>query len=230
MQRFGPKVTRVFAVVTILLGACAQQAPVMRPPPPELVKKIELPPPASTEIEPEWVDRMADLKGDKPLPALTGEIEQIDCKSGVEDLHARMAVEARGGQVVSFAYYSKWRPRTCSLEMKRDAPETKWRLTPDGATRVQTPDGMFLIRVEADAYVFEFLDVERRKFCGMDGETNGTMRIKRRSAIPQCSVAGLLDRDDEPMPLHEPEAHRLATTVESPVRAGALSRPAPFQP
>ncbi len=214
MQGFGPKVTRVFAVVTILLSACAQQAPVMRPPPPELVKKIEQPPPVSTEVETEWLDRMADLQGDKRLPALAGEIERIDCKSGIEDLHARMAVEARGGQVASFAYYSKWRPRTCSLEMKRDAPETKWRLTPDGATRVQTPHGMFLIRVEADAYVFEFVEVERRRFCGMDGETNGTMRIKRRAGIPQCSVAGLLDRDDEPLPLRAADRHDVVTAAE----------------
>lgn len=192
----------------------------MRPPPPELVRTIELPEPAP-QLEPEWVDQMADVKGDRMLPVLAGEIEQIDCMKGVEDLHARMAVEARGGQVASFAYYSKWRPRTCSLEMKRDAPETKWRLTTDGATRVQTPNGMFLIRVEADAYVFEFLDVERRKFCGMEGHTNGTMRIGRRSAVPECSVAGLLDRDDEPAPLREPGGRGVLTAVERPFSTGA---------
>lgn len=202
MQGFGPTVTRFLAVVTILLGACAQQAPVMRPPPPAVTQKFEWrEPPPLIEAEPEAdpADLMADIKGDRLLPSLAGELERIDCKSGVEDLHARMAVEARGGQIASFAYYSKWRPRTCSLEMKRDAPDTKWRRTPDGATRVQTPQGMFLIRTEADAYVFEFQDIERRKFCGMEGHTNGTMRIKRKSAVPECSVAGLLDRDDGPV-------------------------------
>ena len=219
MRGFGPRVTRVFAVVTILLGACAQQAPVMRPPPPALITKIQLPEP-SPEREPEWIDLMADVEGDRMLPVLSGEIERIDCKTGIEDLHARMAVEARGGQIASFAYYSKWRPRTCSLEMKRDDPETKWRLTPDGATRVQTPHGLFLIRVEADAYVFEFQDVERGRFCGMDGHTNGTMGIKRRSAVPECTVAGLLDRDDDPAPLRDPAGHGVLAAGKQPFRAG----------
>lgn len=53
--------------------------------------------------EPPRIDPMADVPGDMPLAAL----ERIDCTSGEEDLHARMALEARGGQLASFAYYSK---------------------------------------------------------------------------------------------------------------------------
>jgi len=197
MQHFGPKLTRACVVVTILLGACAQLAPVMRPPPPDLIHKIELPPVMSPEIGADPDDPMADVKSDKMLPPLSGEVERIDCKIGVEDLHARMALEARGGQIASFAYYSKWRPRTCSLEIRRDDPETKWRWTADGAIRVQTPHGMYLIRALSHAYEFEFLRVERQQYCGMDGYTNGTMTIKRYQKIPECSVAGLLDRDVE---------------------------------
>lgn len=185
------------ALAVLLLGACAQQAPVMRPPPPELVVIIAPPPPAvEPAAEPDPDDPMADVPGDRMLPELAAGVpERLDCKVGTEDLQARMAVEARGGQVVSFAYYSKWRPRTCSLDMQRDAPFTKWRLTADGATRVQTPHGWFLIRARPEAWEFEFRDVERQKFCGMDGYTNGTMRISRGGTL-QCSVAGLLDRDD----------------------------------
>jgi len=184
-------------MIALLLGGCAQPAPVMRPPPPDLIHKIELPPVVSPEIGADADDPMVDVKSDKMLPPLSGEVEQIDCKIGVEDLHARMALEARGGQIASFAYYSKWRPRTCSLEMRRDDPETKWRWTADGAIRVQTPHGMYLIRVLSHAYEFEFLHVERQPYCGMDGYTNGTMTIKRYQKIPECSVAGLLDRDVE---------------------------------
>jgi hypothetical protein len=213
MQCFGPKVTCVCAVVTMMLGACAQQAPVMRPPPASIVKMIEPEMEAiSSEIEPDVTKLMADVKGDKALPELNGEIEQIDCKSGVEDLQARIAIEAHGGQIESFAYYSKWRPRTCSLEIQRHDPDTKWRLTADGATRVQTPHGMFLIRVRSDAYVFEFQNVERQKFCGMTGYTNGTMTIKRRSSKPECSVTGLLDRDGEFYPVSKPERHSVAAS------------------
>lgn len=203
MRRFELKAGRLFALAIIFLGACAQQAPVTRPPvEPKLIMRppptpLPQPPAAvSPEIEQAEEDQMADVPGDTPLPVLSGAVEQIDCKTGVEDLHARMALEARGGQIAGFAYYSKWRPRTCSLEILRDDPETKWRLTADGATRVQTRHGSYLIHARDDAYVFEFHDVERRKYCGMSGYTNGTMTIMRRTENPQCSVAGLLDRDD----------------------------------
>lgn len=188
------------ALLALLLGACALEKPlvtqpeplVMRPPPPDLVVPVETP----AEVQ-EEIDRMADVPGDRTLPALSGSVEQIDCKSGVEDLHARMALEAQGGQIASFAFYSKRRPRTCSMDMRRDDPFIKWRLTPDGATRVQTPQGLFLIRTSSDAYEFEFVDVERQQFCGMDGYINGRMIIQRRVSTPQCSVAGLLDHEDE---------------------------------
>jgi hypothetical protein len=60
---------------------------------------------------------------------------------------------------------------------------------------VQTPHGSFLIRALSNAYEFEFFDVERQKFCGMDGYINGTMTIRRKLSNPECSVAGLLDRE-----------------------------------
>ena len=143
------------------------------------------------------IDPMADIPGEKPLPAVhQGAIERIDCMSGKPDLHARIAFEAQGGQVLGFAYYSRWRPRTCSLEVNRNAAGTKWRMTPDGAVRVHTPEGRFLIRTRADAYVFEFENVQRQKFCGMPGEINGTMTVKRGSDKPECSVAGIMDMND----------------------------------
>jgi len=184
------------ALLVLLLGACAVEQPlVMRPPPPGLVSDFPVYTPE--EMQEETIDRMADVPGDRMLPVLAGKIEQIDCKSGVEDLHARMALEARGGQIASFAYYSKRRPRTCSMDMQRDDLSIKWRLTPEGATRVQTPQGLFLIRTLPNAYEFEFLDVERQKFCGMEGSINGKMTIQRRITNPECSVAGLLDHEDE---------------------------------
>ena len=142
------------------------------------------------------IDTMADVPGDKPLPALAGALERIDCLIGDEDLHARMAFEARGGRVANFAYYSKWKPRTCALDFSRTSPGTKWRLTPEGHTRVHTAQGRFLIRTLADAYVFEFEQVERGRYCGMPGDINGSMTIKRKSAKPDCSVTGIMDPND----------------------------------
>lgn len=123
-------------------------------------------------------------------------MERIDCLSGTPDRHARIAFEAKGGQVLGFAYYSKWKPRTCSIEFMRNTAGSKWRMAGDGAVRVETPQGRFLIRTRADAYVFEFQHVRRQKFCGMPGEINGTMTIKRGSGKPQCSVAGIMDTND----------------------------------
>jgi hypothetical protein len=140
---------------------------------------------------------MADVPGDKPLPAaVQGAVERYDCMSGVEDLHARMAFEARGGHVLNFAYYSKWKPRTCALDFARNGPGSKWRLMPDGATRVHTPDGRFVIRTRPDAFVFEFEQVRRGRFCGMPGDINGTMTIKRKTPRPECSVSGIMDAND----------------------------------
>jgi hypothetical protein len=182
------------AFTSILLGACAQIKPVLQPgqpQPPIDDHSAAMEPPPVVKINP-----MADVPGDKPLPALRGAVERIHCMTGKEDLHARIAFETRGGQLTYFAYYSKWKPRTCSLDFARNAPGTKWRLTPDGATRVHTPEGRFLIRTLADVYVFHFEQVQRQKFCGMSGEINGSMTIKR-GGMPECSVVGVMDANDE---------------------------------
>jgi hypothetical protein len=186
--------------MVLLLGACAvqppqpdQREPQPQPgvrPEPQVVEPQVPAPPAVPKINP-----MADVPGDKPVPPLQGATERIDCTNGVEDLHARMALEARGGRIASFAYYSKWKPRTCAFDFARTTPGTKWRLTPDGATRVHTPEGRFLIRTQPDAYVFEFEQVQRGRYCGMSGEINGTMTIKR-GPPRDCSVAGIMDTND----------------------------------
>ena len=184
--------TLALAALLLLLGACAPRKLVTQP-------DRSLPPVAErAAIEPPVVkiNPMADVPGDKPLPALRGAVERIDCRTGEEDLHARIAFEARGGQLTYFAYYSKWKPRTCSLDFARNAAGTKWRLTPAGDTRVHTPQGRFLIRTRADAYVFEFEQVQRQKFCGMSGQINGSMTVKR-GGTHECTVVGIMDANDE---------------------------------
>jgi hypothetical protein len=141
------------------------------------------------------LDTMADVPGDKALPPASGRLERFDCKKGKEDLHARMAFEARGGRVVNFAYYSKWKPRTCAFDFARTTPGTKWRVTAEGDTRVHTPEGRFLIRTLKNAYVFEFEQVQRGRYCGMPGTINGSMTIKRVGKR-ECSVKGIMDTND----------------------------------
>ena len=62
---------------------------------------------------------------------------------------------------------------------------------------MHTPQGRFLIQTGKDAYVFEFEQVQRTKFCGMPGTINGSMTLKRGSATPECTVVGLMDANDE---------------------------------
>ncbi|HKA45061.1 MAG TPA: hypothetical protein VKF40_23965 [Burkholderiales bacterium] len=148
-------------------------------------------------------------------PVPTDAIERFDCASGTPDWHARIAFEAQDGHVLGFAYYSKWKPRTCSIHFTRDTAGSKWYAAPDDADHVDTPQGRFVIRTSTNAYVFEFQHVQRGKFCGMPGEINGTMTIKRDPASPHCSVVGVMDTNDPYLealygaaPVKEPAAHR----------------------
>lgn len=54
-------------------------------------------------------------------------LERLACVLGTRDRHARIAVELRGGTVENFAYYSKWKPRTCSVHVARGDPYSKWQ-------------------------------------------------------------------------------------------------------
>jgi len=181
-------------IAAVMLSACAPLTTML----PSGKPQPSVAEPGVPEDVPEAprVNPMADVAGDKPLPVLKGALERIDCTSRVGEFHARMALEARGGQIASFAYYSKWKPRTCALDFERIDPKTKWRLMLDGATRVQTPQGIFVIRTHDGAYTFEFQNIQRQKFCGMMGNINGTMTVLRKTKPPSCSVVGVLDAND----------------------------------
>lgn len=189
-------VARCALLGLLILAGCAQvRTPTTKVPKPD--ETITTPKPDETVAVPDAPpieDPMTVHRTDQPLLLAKGELERIDCLSGTEDLHARMALEARGGQVTNFAYYSRWNFRTCSISLDQRNPQVRWRLTEDGATRVQTPHGSFLIRADAEHYRFEFRNVERMKFCGMYGRISGEMVIKRRSEPPQCEAWGILDR------------------------------------
>lgn len=193
--------TRSIAMRCAMLGlailcGCSQ----LRPPPPPhpgLPAETPAPQPEDALTLPEEApieNPMLVHRGDRPLPLAKGKLERIDCLSGTEHLHARMALEAKGGQITNFAYYSRWSFRTCSIHLDQRDAKVRWRLTPEGATRVQTPHGSFLIRTDADAYRFEFRNVERMKFCGMYGRMSGEMVIMRRNGPPRCEARGILDR------------------------------------
>ena len=189
------------AIATSLLSACTSPQLLEQPARPETpaAESPAMAPDSAAEVEPTAIPQTAPLaneRGETFQPVQKGAMERFDCLTGTPDWHARIAFEAKGGEVLGFAYYSKWKPRTCSIDLTRNAAGSKWHTTADGAVRVETAQGRFLIRTRADAYEFEFERVQRGKFCGMPGEINGTMTIKRGPAVPQCSATGIMDTND----------------------------------
>jgi hypothetical protein len=189
------------AILASLLAACTAPRPIAQPTQPAPANESQATAPEqATQPEPPAAAQtgpLANALPEKQLPPIKqGALERFDCLTGKPDWHARIAFEAKGGQVLGFAYYSKWKPRTCSIDLMRNAAGSTWHTAADGAVRVDTPQGRFHIRTRADAYEFQFEHVQRRKFCGMPGEINGTMIIKRATATPQCSATGIMDTND----------------------------------
>jgi hypothetical protein len=191
----------IAVAVSLLLSACAQnQLPSINLPSTlSDILRIDPESQAGSQVDvEEEEDRMADVPGDQRFSPPGGRVEQLDCKAGVEDEHARLALETRSGEVSSFAFYSKRKPRTCSLDVSHNTPGVKWRKLTDGSTRVQTVHGQILIYTRRDGYEFRFQNVDRRKICGMEGQLNGTMTITRKGSTTDCSVAGLMEQYGAP--------------------------------
>lgn len=129
-------------------------------------------------------------------PPLRGKTETLTCRDGTEDRHARIGVVLIGGKVDSFAYYSKWKPRTCSIYLqRRHDPYSKW-LDKGNVTNVNLERGLFLIEHDKGAYRFVFRDIDRERYCGMDGTINGTLTVRKGSE--HCEVAGIME-EGEPL-------------------------------
>jgi hypothetical protein len=148
-------------------------------------------------------------------------IEKLACRLGTEDEHARIAVTLADGKVDSFAYYSKWKPRTCSMDVKRNDAYSRWADTGDTTVVTLIEDkGAFLIDHNPGRYHFIFRDIDRMRYCGMEGKVNGSLTI--RKGKPQCEVSGVMDRDWDKKP--EPVAAKPEEkSVEKPVAEPAAS-------
>lgn len=119
-------------------------------------------------------------------------VERLVCRLGTEDRHARIAIELVGGQTQSFAYYSKWKPRTCSIHVERGDAYSKWADHGDVTTVMLVEEkGAFLIDHERGKFHFIFRDIDRMRYCGMEGKINGSLTIWRGK--PQCALEGVMD-------------------------------------
>lgn len=124
-------------------------------------------------------------------------VEHLMCQLGTEDRQARIAVELVNGSIQNFAYYSKWKPRTCSVYIVRDEAFSKWE-DHGRLTTVTTEKGVFLIENTLKNVHFIFKDVERERYCGADGKINGTLTVWRGRS--KCDIEGVLDNDPNEMP------------------------------
>jgi len=127
---------------------------------------------------------------------MRGRLEKLECKLGTEDRHARIAIELIGGRLKSLAYYSKWKPRTCSVHIVRDDAYSKWE-DPGSVTLVTLNEekGAFLIDYSRSSVKFLFRDIDRERFCGMTGKITGTLTVTRGRA--QCELEGVMDENFE---------------------------------
>ena len=126
--------------------------------------------------------------------AATGlkKIEKLACFTGVQDRHARIGVKLVNGKVDYFAYYSKWKPRTCSIAAERNGPYSTWE--DHGATSEVTlvdGKGVFTIKRTGGTVRFTFHDIDRMRYCGMSGKINGTLTVSRGKST--CVLSGVMD-------------------------------------
>ena len=119
-------------------------------------------------------------------------IEKLVCFTGVEDRHARIGVQLVDGKIDYFAYYSKWKPRTCSIAAERNGPYSRWE--DNGTTSNVTlvdDKGSFTIDRKGGAFKFIFHDIDRMRYCGMSGKINGSLTVVRGKTT--CIVEGIMD-------------------------------------
>ena len=156
---------------------------------------------------------VAQQKKTKAKPPL--KLEKLSCMRGSEDQQARIAVEVLGGRVQSFAYYSKKKPRTCSVHVQRDDAYSRW--SDEGRfSKVTTEYGDFLIENRPQDVKFLFRDVDRMHYCGMNiGKINGTLTITRGKT--ECVIERLMDaHQDDAEPAAEPRAQDTAEQKGTP--------------
>lgn len=119
-------------------------------------------------------------------------VETLTCFAGIEDQHARIGVQLVNGQVNHFSFYSKSKPRACSIDVKRDGPYSHWE--DNGVISKVTlmeEKGVFLIDRKSGGYRFWFRGVDRVRYCGMDGKINGSLTVMRGKS--KCDVQGIMD-------------------------------------
>ena len=181
--------------VTVLLCVAVTACGSLRAPE-ERAERPAIPESGSKPPPPEIVQDRPDSSVAQDLPYAPlppgGERENLTCFSGTENRHARIGVELVNGDVTYFAYYSKWKPRTCSLDAGRNDAVNQWVDGGAYSTVVLAGEkGELRIERKGSTYRFAFLNVDRTRYCGMPGKINGSLVVTRGRS--NCIVEGIMD-------------------------------------
>ncbi len=125
------------------------------------------------------------------LPLNAAAQQKLACQTGTEDRHARIAMELTKDKVKQFAYYSKWKPKTCSIAAARGDAYSKWS-DKGNVTTVAMAKGTAVIEaVKGGEYRVTFKNVDREFYCGLDGEINGTVTVAKGKQ--ECGLEGVME-------------------------------------
>ena len=118
--------------------------------------------------------------------------ERLACQTGTEDEHARIAMDIAKGKVQRFAYYSKWKPKTCSIAAARGDAYTKWADN-GNVTTVTLPKGTAVIEEQKrGVYRVTFSHADRELYCELEGEINGSVTVTHGKH--DCGIEGVMER------------------------------------
>jgi hypothetical protein len=117
--------------------------------------------------------------------------QKLACQTGTEDRHARIAMELQKTKVKRFAYYSKWKPKTCSIEATRGDAYTKWSDKGDLTTVAMAKGTAIIEHMKGGNYKVTFKNVDREFYCGLDGEINGSVTVFKGKH--ECGLEGVME-------------------------------------
>lgn len=118
-------------------------------------------------------------------------MEKFSCRTGPNDEQARLIVHVIKSRAMEFAYYSRLGTRVCSIHGRRGDAYTKWEDKGDGKTAVTLLTGSAELEYKPGNFLIKFSEVDRMRYCGMDGELNGSVEVSSKKS--ECGLTGVFD-------------------------------------
>jgi hypothetical protein len=118
-------------------------------------------------------------------------MEKFTCRTGPNDEQARLIVEVVKSRPMEFAYYSRLGTRVCSIHGRRGDAYTKWEDDGHGSTAVRLLTGSAQLEYKPGHFLIKFAEVDRMRYCGMDGELNGSVEVSKGKS--ECGLDGVFN-------------------------------------